>query len=274
MNKIIFTEQQTQEILDLYLNKKQSQSSIADQFGVSRAVIKRILAENQISGIKNNHKYKADYRKFKVIDSAQKAYWLGFIAADGCNYIRETNASVVINISRKDKEHLVKFQNFMNSNVQIIDHIQDAGFSNNTQMSKIVFNSIEMAEDLKNLGITPKKSLTLKPPEIEKEYFLPFILGYFDGDGSLFKASQGNNYGINIEGTKEMLEWINNILEISDHLEKRQKNDTNNYYIRCGGVNKPYYIMKKLYDSCSEHLERKYNIFLNLQTVVLSGNVE
>lgn len=88
-------------------------------------------------------------------------------------------------------------------------------------MSKIVFNSVEMAQDLNKLGITPRKSLTLSPPQIEEQYFLPFILGYFDGDGSLFKTSQYNNYGINIEGTKEILNWINDILNISDSLEKR-----------------------------------------------------
>lgn len=274
MNKIIFTEQQKKEILDLYLNQKKSQKIIAEQFNVSRSVIKRILAENQIYGIKNNHKYNADYRKFETIDSAEKAYWLGFIAADGCNYIREDNASVIINISRQDKDHLVKFQKFMSSNVQIVDHVQTEGFSNNTLMSKIVFNSIDMAKDLNKLGITPRKSLTLKPPKIEEQYFLPFILGYFDGDGSLFKNNQNNSYGINIEGTKEVLEWINNILNIADHLEKRQNNDSNNYYIRCGGVDKPYQIMKKLYDSCLEHLDRKYNIFLNLQTVVLNRNIK
>lgn len=75
----------------------------------------------------------------------------------------------------------------MNSNVKIVDHIQTAGFSNNTEMSKITFNSIKMAQDLNRVGITNKKSLTLKPPLIDEQFFLPFILGYFDGDGSIFQ---------------------------------------------------------------------------------------
>ena len=270
MNKIIFTDEQIEQILDLYLNQHKTQKAIGEQFNVSRPVIKRILSEHNISGIKNNHKYNADYRKFEKIDSAEKAYWLGFIAADGCNYIRELNASVIINISRQDREHLEKFQKFMNADVAIVDHIQTDGFSSNSLMSKIVFNSVEMAQDLNKLGITPRKSLTLSPPKIEEQYFLPFILGYFDGDGSLFKTSQYNNYGINIE----ILNWINNILNISDSLEKRQDDNKNNYYIRCGGVDKPYNIMKKLYDSCSIHLDRKYNTFLTLETVVLNRNIK
>jgi len=41
-----------------------------------------------------------------------------------------------------------------------------------------------------------------------------------------------------------MLEWINSILNISSHLEKRKQDNSNNYFIRCGGINKPYLIMK------------------------------
>jgi hypothetical protein len=53
-----------------------------------------------------------------------------------------------------------------------------------------------MSNDLIDKGIVPNKSLILKPPSISKEYYLPFILGYFDGDGSISKLSQYNNYSI------------------------------------------------------------------------------
>jgi hypothetical protein len=61
---------------------------------------------------------------------------------------------------------------------------------------------------------------------------------------------------------------------MSSHLEKRKKDDSNNYFIRCGGTNKPYLIMKQLYDSVNIHLDRKYNIFKTLETVVLNGNIK
>ena len=63
---------------------------------VSKTVIRRILTENNITIKSDNHKYKADYQKFKNIDSAEKAYWLGFIAADGCVYTREKNSTIRI----------------------------------------------------------------------------------------------------------------------------------------------------------------------------------
>lgn len=69
-----------------------------------------------------------------------------------------------------------------------------------------------------------------------------------------------------------MLTWINDILKISSHLEQRANITTNSYYIRCGGVDKPYGILQKLYSSCSTHLERKYQLYKELETVVLSRN--
>lgn len=273
MKKVIFSEEEKEEIINKYINEHMSMTDIGKEKNVSRTVISRILKENNIGmDINNKHKYYADYRKFKNIDDEDKAYWLGFIAADGCNYQREKNSSVIINIHKKDIGHLEKFKEFMNSNVNIVEHIQNEGFSNNTPMCKIVFNSKEMSKDLEDKGIVPRKSLILDIPKIDKKYYLPFILGYFDGDGSIFKSSQGNNYGINIEGTKEILEWINNILKISNKLEKRKDDETNNYYIRCGGTKKVYDIMNKLYSNCHTHLDRKYEIYKTLETVVLSGN--
>lgn len=57
----------------------------------------------------------------------------------------------------------------------------------------------------------PNKSKSLQKPKIKEEYYLPYILGYFDGDGSLVKFANGE-YNLNITGTKATVEWINQIL--------------------------------------------------------------
>lgn len=273
MNKIVFSQEQTQEIINLYLNENMTLKNIGKQFHVSRSVITRVIDENNITKRNRTTKHKNNTKIFENIDSSEKAYWLGFLAADGINYRREKNAMVGLNISQKDREHLIKFKNFCNSDAEIIDYIATEGFSNNTPMSKLFIYSIEISDDLTKHGVPPKKSLILKPPIIEEKYYLPYICGYFDGDGSIYKTSQYNNYSLSIQGTKEILEWINSILNISNRLEKRNpENDNNSYYIRCGGTNKPYTILNKLYSSCEIHLDRKYEIYKNLETVVLSRN--
>lgn len=142
-------------------------------------------------------------------------------------------------------------------------------------MCKITLNSKKISNDLIDKGVLPNKSLILQPPKISKEFYKPFILGYFDGDGSISKTSQYNNYSISIQGTKEMLTWICEILNWDAKLEKRNNNsDANSYYIRCGGTNKPYLILNQLYNSCETHLNRKFNIYKTLETVVLNRNIE
>jgi hypothetical protein len=274
MRRIKFTSQQITNIINEYTQNNKSTRQLGTEYNVSKSVIARVLKENNIALDHINRKYFGDYRKFQNIDIPEKAYWLGFIAADGCNYWREENASLVISIGRKDRSHLEKFRLFMNTNADIKDFINTSGFSNdNQEMCKIVLNSKDLSNDLTDKGIVPHKSLILKPPKIDEQFFLPFILGYFDGDGSLFKTQQ-NIYGINFVGTKEMLEWINDILQITTHLEqKKGYEEKNNFYIRCGGTNKPYNILKQLYNSCDVHLDRKYNLFLELETVVHNRNI-
>lgn len=130
-----------------------------------------------------------------------------------------------------------------------------------------------MVQDCINKNITPRKSLTMGIPNIPKEFYYSFILGYFDGDGSIFKIKSSQEYGINIIGSFDFITWVNNLLNMSSHLEKR-KEETEIYHIRCGGTNKPYKILKQLYDSCEIHLDRKFKIFQELETVVLNRNIK
>lgn len=276
MKKIEFSQEQIEDILNKYQNNW-SQQKIADVYQVSRTVIKRIL-ETQNNGIAirdRTSKYKYQQDIFENINTAEKAYWLGFLAADGCNYQREHNASVILNVHEKDIEHLIKFKQFCYTDAEIKSYVGYEGFSNQTPMCKITLNSKKISNDLIDKGVLPNKSLILQPPKISKEFYKPFILGYFDGDGSISKTSQYNNYSISIQGTKEMLTWICEILNWDAKLEKRNNNsDANSYYIRCGGTNKPYLILNQLYNSCETHLNRKFNIYKTLETVVLNRNIE
>lgn len=271
--KIIFSQKDSQKIIDLYLNNN-SLKAIGEIFHCDRNVIKRVLEENNIQLRQRTSKYAANYDIFETIDSKEKAYWLGFLAADGCNYQRQYNASILINIHQRDIKQLEKFKKFCNTDAKIVSYITSTGFSNNTPMCKIVLNSKKMSNDLIDKGIIPRKSLVLEPPKIDAQYYLPFILGYFDGDGSITKSSQYNNYSFSIQGTKEILLWICQVLNIDLPLEQRRETNKNEYYIRCGGTNKPYQILKQLYDSCEYHLDRKYQIYKELQTVVLNGNIK
>ncbi len=55
---------------------------------------------------------------FDNIDSAEKAYWLGFIIADG--YLNDDKNMLRIKLGDKDKIHLEKFINFLGGDLSML----------------------------------------------------------------------------------------------------------------------------------------------------------
>lgn len=139
--------------------------------------------------------YNKDY--FKKIDTHGKAYWLGFLYADGCItrfYKGEKlrSMSLEITLQSQDKDHLIKFRDALNSNVPIKDKI----VANKYKSNRIVINYTGMCRDLINLGCVPQKSLILKFPDediVPKKFLNDFIRGYFDGDGGV-SYTEGDYY--------------------------------------------------------------------------------
>ena len=71
-------------------------------------------------------KYKRNSDVFEKIDTEEKAYWLGFLYADG--YINEKRKFVDIGLKRSDRGHLEKFRQFLESDVPIRDEINNGGY--------------------------------------------------------------------------------------------------------------------------------------------------
>ena len=116
---------------------------------------------------------------FKNIDTEEKAYWLGFIAADGCVYKMSKNAyRLQINLSAVDIGHLELFNDCIES-----DYIITQKKVNNSDTCILKISSKEFTDNLINLGITPNKSLIVQMPNISQDLIRHFIRGYFDGDG-------------------------------------------------------------------------------------------
>ena len=95
-----------EKIVEDYLNNK-SLRQIEQDYDVSRATVSKYLEKHGIKNQKGNHyrKYFHDFNYFEIIDSEEKAYWLGFMFADG--YIVDFSNtygedSFGISISKKD----------------------------------------------------------------------------------------------------------------------------------------------------------------------------
>ena len=158
---------------------------VADYFNVSTTPIRKILKKNTI--ILSNRRYDVDEKYFDIIDNEEKAYWLGFLYADG--YIRERKSgnSLEMKLSIKDKHHLELFRKSIESNHKIIDvfnNVKYNGKVSTSHMSSLAIYSTKLVESIKTQGFHSRKTFTISNPNIGEEFINHFIRGYFDGDGS------------------------------------------------------------------------------------------
>ena len=110
------------EIRRQYLETDLTIKELASTNGVGITSVFRICNEEMGLSKRNNPNWKikpyysknrieVDENYFNLIDSADKAYWLGFIAADGWLSSNLENPRMMIGLSLKDISHLEKFKN-------------------------------------------------------------------------------------------------------------------------------------------------------------------
>lgn len=151
--------------------------AIAKQLGASRGRLFYAMKKLGFTAtqLKVNHDY------FESIDSERKAYWLGFLMADGCIFHAKQfggSSRVQVKLADRDKHHIAKFLNDIDSVNKIWPIPSEAA-------SQAHVCSRKMCADLTAHGCTPRKSLTLKwPTGVPNELIRHLIRGYFDGDGS------------------------------------------------------------------------------------------
>jgi len=123
-------------------------------------------------------KFNEDY--FEAIDTPEKAYFLGFIFADGCliDDPKKYRYKLNIKIHNKDEDILEKFISLLDSEVKIWK-------SKNRDISEIGFSSKKIINDLKNIGLHQNKTYTIDYPKIDEKLERHFLRGYFDGDGCI-----------------------------------------------------------------------------------------
>jgi len=98
------------------------------------------------------YKFNEDY--FETINTADKAYWLGFIAADG--YITKRvkgKGQNVFGITLHEKEPLEKLNQCMNSNKRILEYDNSKYFNKHSDKKeyKLLFVSNKLVSDLEKM---------------------------------------------------------------------------------------------------------------------------
>lgn len=262
------SEEDRQYIIDNYYSKKAI--DLAKELNIPKGTITKIWFDN----IKDKKKPKQyiclNEQYFKTIDSPEKAYWLGWIMSDGCIYKRNGHEGLLsLSIQKQDGYILQYFLNELQCNnpINIINNVANISIVNET-----------IFQDLINIGVSEQKTWknAIDLSNIDKNFYLDYTFGFFDGDGSIFGKNTPSSFGFSLCGNVYNMQQITDILK-SNYIEctlkkdNREKYSNDFYTIRINSI-KYLYVFAKLYTSVSyQTLKRKKDKFLSFINLVESN---
>lgn len=219
-----------------------------------------------------NRKFEITESFFDNIDTDEKAYFLGFLYADGC--VKDKKNMVILALKESDKEILEKLNRLIHKDKPLyIAKDKREGNRENTVGIRICNKHV--VNKLIELGCYPRKTFILEYPAwLDKKLYGSFIRGYFDGDGSIsmrYFTGKSPQLKFTLTGNGKFLRYVQKIikeeLNVNSSIEVRHK-DRNNDIISIvvtGGIQ-----LEKLYDflycNSSIYLERKHELFKIVKT--------
>lgn len=215
--------------------------------------------------------YNSQY--FNIIDSHEKAYWIGFLMADG--YVNSTDNRFGMELQQGDIHHIEKFLVCIGSNQKVRTRTRypkdgNAFIKIPTHSCSILLNNKMMHDDLIKAGVIPNKSLAIKLPEenFVDKYFFDILRGLIDGDGTIGLYKTGNGFmkpSISlVSASKELMTAIQQRLKcynIYISLTKRETEGRETMYkLRTEKQSTCFDLLYHLYKDSTENskLDRKY----------------
>lgn len=273
-NKGFSLEQIESIVVDNYVNKKFGQLKSGRQFGLSDRTVKNILLKNNIQ-IRNLHEsicvanqtndrttqhYEKSPNFFKE-ENSNMAWLLGFLASSG--NISKNENRIRIELSVVDREILERIKEI----VKIENPIKIRGNKRGFVFASLEWSCAEHKKDLEKYNIIPQKTYTLLPPtKLNEKFYIDYIRGYFDGDGTinlnLTRGGKSKSLRWGICGaSKPVLEWIIGVLEerynipsVNIHKDSSHEKDFYSFVYSTNATRKIYDI---LYTNNSLFLKRK-----------------
>ncbi|MEG9298047.1 helix-turn-helix domain-containing protein [Mangrovibacillus sp. Mu-81] len=279
------TEEDAPSIVKRYMSGE-SAVSIAQSYNCGVGPVLRILHKKGVKVNKFipmnyewvreiNREVRLDENFFSEIDNEKKAYWLGFIAADG--HIKKN--TLVLKLKREDTDHLAKLNQNLKASYGIFDSETEIDFGKGIktyQQSTIYVNSLKICSDLnKHLGLLGLKKDESKTYKLKFPYWLPehlyvhFIRGLLDGDGSIQEYGDKYDFKVIFYGTKSICEGIKKIIKKSCDVSdiKLLNKQGHLYEVKWGGRKQTLKVLGWLYDGATIYLTRKYLQYKKIQEV-------
>ena len=133
----------------------------------------------------SNKKKEFNDSYFHTIDSEEKAYWLGFISADGTiNNYHKGQYGFKIALQESDSSFLQLFLNAISAKFSI-KYTETDKNGKTYKGCQVSFRSKKFVEDLLQY-MTFNKTQKLVIPKIDEKYIRDYIRGFIDGDGCFY----------------------------------------------------------------------------------------
>lgn len=200
------------EIVQKYTGQLKSREALAKEYRVPPSRIKSMLIRHGIplrSRSAANTRFAKNESVFSVIDTEAKAYWLGFLYADGCI---TRNQMLVVGLSIVDHGLLKQLSILIYGVDRTRIYKKHGGFSNNTVVCQLSVSSPQIYNDLNRLGCFPRKTAILRFPtqdQVPQDLLCHFMRGYFDGDGCVVLSNRSSSLvsaTVSFLSTKEFCE--------------------------------------------------------------------
>lgn len=246
----------------------------AKKFKIGKNTLSAYLKENNL--IKNNKNYQKDitYDKnfFDSIDTEEKAYWLGFIMADGNVRTDKNNnpSQMTIEINKKDIEILNAFKKSIKSNHIIRERSRTTCTGKISEFCSITISSQYLAKQLVNCGVVPNKTyIGFINEEIfndNEDLIFHYLRGYSDGDGTINKRKGNYVFKLVIKSRSilnTITNWIKKYCNVDPKITLWGDKLGSAYRLSVQNKKDYFIFLEKLYKNANIYLDRKYQNYLS-----------
>jgi hypothetical protein len=255
-------------IIKIYNNAEMSVTQLAEKYNVDRKKLSRLLKSKGVT-VRKDGKKPIDSHYFDNIDTSAKAYWLGFLYADGCvGSFGSHFYNVEVGLQERDIKQLEKLRDALHSKHSIskksANLVYDNGEYTEHPVVRICFSDRYIYKALISHGCGPNKTFTVQfPTDIPFELMSHFLRGHFDGDGCIYDTNKSRGMSI-VSASYDFIQSYKEFFkENYDFVLYESKSKSKNGYLYQLGVNSKksmIWLCNYLYADSDEsiRLDRKY----------------
>lgn len=269
MDKTGIKDEEKNEILKLYLEGLTIEKIQTIYQHLKKDQINYFLRKEKVTR-KNGKQVTLNHDYFENIDTESKAYFLGLLMADGSlqkvkNSINSYSYHIGIALNTEDEKVIDIFRKEVETDLKIRRYNRKYENRKSRWESKLELRSEKMFNDLSRLGKKPMKLETcLEVPKLKEELIWHFIRGYFDGDGTIYRAKNYDRPIIAFYGTFEFLnslkKEISKVIDIN-RLNVHKKKDVNISMLTISKIHEIQFIYNKFYENANVFMDRRKNKF-------------